>query len=423
MTLPFHPRPDDPDADRLNTFLDAMRSGVRAPDAASSESTEAAALAGAAGQLRGLVRRADAPAAAYLDDHPLQNRWESIMSTAFPAEAPNTVTGEAFAPSAPVSNRRRRAVMPQPPPRLNAWHSAAIVAVMLLGTIGGAWWLGPGGSGPTGDRTRLAAVTQDDSTPDAIWPEPLTPEEAPWVAAIEPEECDIEPLPYEDYAKAVTTDPGGIPDRSYEIVGPADPEDSQAAVGVLRGWMACGDLSNADQVRAYSTSDLLFFQNYTTDNAAYQEEIDRVRAEVEQQWTLWAIEQDLYPIAMVDGVVPPDAALDMWEYSRIVLESDGGPTVPRTFYEARFNPDDAVLLRDGRLMLPTTYVYFADDPWVGAYGFSPEPNMKTAAVVMKQVDGEWKIDESAIWICIGECADVLAGTGTPVASPDATPVD
>src|SRR5690606_9517344 len=79
MTVPFEPRPNDPDADHLNALLDAMRSGTRAPDAASMESPQAADLADAADQLRGLVRRADAPAAAYLNDHPLQNQWEDIM--------------------------------------------------------------------------------------------------------------------------------------------------------------------------------------------------------------------------------------------------------------------------------------------------------------------------------------------------------
>lgn len=428
MTLPFHPRPDNPDADHLNTLLDDMRSGTGAPDAAPAESTGAAALADAADQLRGLGRRADAPAAAYLDHHPLQNRWEDIMSTAFPAATSRDVTGETLAPSAPVSNRTRNAVMPRQPHRLNAWLSAAIVALMLLGTVGGAWWLGPGGDGPNEDsRIRLAAVTQGDSTPAAIWPEPLTPETAPWVAAITPDECDIEPMPYEDYAKAVTTDPGGIPDRSYEIVGPAAPDDAQAAVKVLRGWKACGDLDDADRIRAYVTTDFLFFLNFTSGNSPYREEMDRIRADVERRWTLWANDTGLFPLAIVEGVDPPERALEIWTFSKSVLEGTNkvppSEFDPLVYYEARFNPDDAVMLADGRLMVPTTYVYWANDPWIQEYGLSSEPTMRTAAAILKQVDGEWRIDESAIWICIGGCEDVLGGTATPVASPIATPVD
>jgi hypothetical protein len=61
---------------------------------------------------------------------------------------------------------------PPPPNRLNGWLSAAIVALMLLGTAGGAWWLGPGAGGPSDEGlTRLAAVTQDDATTSA--PAPL----------------------------------------------------------------------------------------------------------------------------------------------------------------------------------------------------------------------------------------------------------
>lgn len=422
MTLPFHPRPDDPDADHLNTHLDATRSGTRAPDLASSESTEAATFANAADQFRGLARRADAPAAAYLDRHPLQNRWEDILSTAFPATAEDLVDGEAFAPSPPVSNRTRRAITPQPPNRLNAWLSAAIVAVMLLGTIGGAWWLGPGGNGPSEDsRTRLAAITDDDSTPEAIWPQPLSPETDPWVAAIEPEECDIEPMPYEEYAEAVTTDPGGIPERSYEIVGPADPGDAQAAVDAVRGWMACGDLGYIDRVRAYSTTDFLFFLNFTAVNATYREELDVMRDNVVRQWSLWAQETALYPMAIVDGVEPPEQAVKIWEFSQGLLEGEEtyiSPTqTPIIYFEPRYDPNEGVMLADGRMMIPATYVYWADDPWVQEYGFSSEPNMSTAAVVLKEVDGEWRIDESAIWICIGECEDVSVGTATPIATP------
>lgn len=422
MTVPFHPRPNDPDPDHLNKLLDAMRSGTRAPDAASPETPEAAALADAAGQLRGLVRRADAPAAAWLDDHPLHNRWEDIMSTAFPAAPPAAATSEAFAPSAPVSNRTRKMAGPPAENRLNAWLSAAIVALMLLGTVGGAWWLGPGDNGPSDDgRTRLAAVTRDEATPEPVWPTPLTPEEAPWIAAITPDQCTSEPMSYEEYAKAKTTDPG-MPDRSYGIVGPATPEEAQEAVTVLRGWLACGDTGNESYVRPFYTDEFIFFQDFTVDNAPYRDDLDRTRAEVERQWTIWAEQTDLFPISVIEGVEPPDRARETWQYGQSVLDGEITDVVmfdSVTYFEPRFDPADAVMLEDGRIMIPTRYVYWAEDPWIQEYGFSSEPNVRTAAVILENVDGEWKIDESAIWICVGECDDVFTGTATPVAPPQA----
>lgn len=187
MTLPFRPHPDDPDADHLNTLLDAMCSGTRARGAASPDTDEAVALAYAADKLRELVRRVDVPAAAYLDRHPLQNHWEDIMNAAFPASPAQVETSEMYAPPAPVSNRVRRATIPPAPHRLNAWLSAAIVAVLLLGTIGGARWRGvdhldPGSNG----RVRLAAITENAGTPIA------TPSGGEWWTAWST--CAINPV-------------------------------------------------------------------------------------------------------------------------------------------------------------------------------------------------------------------------------------
>src|SRR5690606_7441546 len=125
------------------------------------------------------------------------------------------------------------------------------------------------------------------------WPEPLTPDTDPWVAAITPDECTGESMPYEEYATALTTDPG-MPDRSYEIVGPAESEDAEATVTVLRRWLACADTGNIPKVRSNYTSEHIFFQDFTADNAPYRADLDRTRAETERQWTLWADETDLY---------------------------------------------------------------------------------------------------------------------------------
>jgi hypothetical protein len=68
--------------------------------------------------------------------------------------------------------------------------------------------------------------------------------------------------------------------------------------------------------------------------------------------------------------------------------------------------------------MPTLYVYWAEDPWGQRYGFALEPNMQSRAIVLEQVDGQWKIDDSLAWICFGECEDVSGNLpATPVATP------
>jgi hypothetical protein len=318
--------------------------------------------------------------------------------------------------------------LPSPRNRLDIWLSAAIVAVMLLGMAGGAWWLGPGRGGPSDDApVRLVAVTPDDGTPTAIWLEPLTPEEAPWTAAISPDECAAEPMSYEEYATLKTTDPGP-PQGSYEIIGVPDRADAEAVVTVLRAWLACSDTHDVATIRAYHTSEYIFFSDFTVDNVPYRDELDRRRADADREWTRWARTSDLYPMSVVEGIAPPAEAIEIFEFAQAVL--DGEETyisswqTPTTYFERRFDPADAVLLADGRIMIPTRYIYWADDPWMQEHGFSPSPTVVTTAMILERVEGEWKIDESPISLCIGEC-DGWPGEGTPApgATPVATPED
>jgi hypothetical protein len=295
---------------------------------------------------------------------------------------------------------------------LNTWVSAGIVFLMLLGTVGGAWWFGPGQQEE--EPLRLAAISDDESTPMAIWPEPLSPEEAPWIASISPEECTAEPMPYTDYAAAKTTDPGP-PDGSYEIVGVPDPADAQEVVTTLRGWLACGDLGQTTRIRSYYTDELLFFSDFS---APYREELEKWRADAQREWTAWAHEIGLYPLSIVEGVEPPEQAVEIYKFAQAVLDGEetyiSPEETPITYFEARFNPEDAMLLADGRIMIPTRYGYWAEDPWGQRYGFALEPNMQSRAIVLEQVDGQWKIDDSLTWICFGVCENMPA---TPVATP------
>src|SRR5690606_32657092 len=104
-------------------------------------------------------------------------------------------------------------------------------------------------------------------------------------------------------------------------------------------------------------------------------------------------------------------AQEIFAFAQAVLDGEESyispAQTPITYIEPRYSPEDAVMLTDGRIMIPARYVYWADDPWVQEYGFSPKPNMRIQTAILKNVDGEWKIDESSIWICIGDCEDVL----------------
>jgi hypothetical protein len=299
---------------------------------------------------------------------------------------------------------------------INTWVSAGIVFLMLLGIVGGAWWFGPGQQRE--EPLRLAAISDDESTPVAIWPEPLSPEKAPWIASISPEECTAEPMPYTEFDEARTTDPGP-PDGSYEIVGVPEPEVAQEVVRVLRGWLACGDLGQTTRIRSYYTDELLFFSVFS---APYRNELDQWRAEAQREWTVWAHEIGLYPLSVVEGVEPPVRASEIFEFAQAVLDGEetyiSPDQTPITYFEARFNPEDAVLLADGQIMIPTRYVYWAEDPWGQKYGFALEPNMQSRAIVLEQVDGQWKIDDSLTWICFGVCENLPGNMpATPVATP------
>lgn len=290
--------------------------------------------------------------------------------------------------------------LPLPASMLNTWLSSAIVLLMLAGIVGGAWWFGPGQAGE--EPLRLAAIPDDESTPVAIWPEPLSPEEAPWIAAISPEECTAEPLPYSDYAEAKTTDPGP-PTGSYEIVGVPDLEDAQDVVTTLRGWLACGDLGLTKQIRAYYTAEYLFFADISVDNAPYQDELEKWRSEAQREWAVWTRDTGFDPVTVITGVEPPPQALEIFAFAQAFIDGEASYTASDqqmlTYYEARYDPADAVLLADGRIMIPTRYVFWAEDPWGLKYGFASEMNLLSAAIVLEQVDGQWKIDEaSSIWI-------------------------
>lgn len=313
------------------------------------------------------------------------------------------------------------------------WVSVAVVVLLLLGTVGGAWWFGPGRGGD--DPIQLAALVNDEGTPEAFWPDPLNPVDDPWVAAILPEECTAEPMPYEEFAAAKTTDPGP-PTGSFEVVGVPNAEDAEAVVKTLRGWTACYETGNPGKIRAYVTDEYLFFSDVSVDNQKYQGVLEARIVESGRAFTEWARITDYFPMSIIEGVEPPTGAAESFSFAQELLDAGTGVPiesprggmvysdqgVPNVFFEGRFSPEDAVLLADDRIMVPLRYVYWAEDPWFQAYGLSTQPNLIITSMVLENVGGEWLIDEAVHNVCIGACQGVFEGAGaTPTMQPVATP--
>jgi hypothetical protein len=304
---------------------------------------------------------------------------------------------------------------------LNTWATGFLTALLIVGMVAGAWLLSTDNF-PPATRNHLAAIATEEGTPAAFWQDPISLDEAPWIATIAPEECAAEPLSFEDHAAFSTTDPGA-PTGSYDIVGVPTPADAEAVTTVARAWEACRVLTDTDRMRGYVTQEYTFFYSGSTvENAPYQDEIQRRRSEASLSFSHWAADSGFYSLAAIEGVEPPPAALESFEFAQGVLDGDHAynsfQAPPIVYFESRFNPDETVLLDDGRIMVPTTYVYWAEDPWVQAQGISPDGTLVSSALILKLVEGEWKIDELGIPICIGECA---AFFDAPGATPRATP--
>jgi hypothetical protein len=303
--------------------------------------------------------------------------------------------------------------------RFNAWSTGALICLVVAGLIAIIWQDNGGNSTPP-ERNQLAALTTEEATPDAWWPAEISASEAPWVANIEPEECALDPLTFEEYATIKTTDLGP-PEGSYEIVGRPAPDVAVSATNALRGWEACRQLGDRDRERAYYTDAFLFYQGSSVENLPYRQQLEARRTESSRLWTIWAQEIGLEPISVVTDVTPPPAALEAFARAQDVLDGKVSPSTLNvatlTHFEARFNPDEVVLLADGRLMVPIHYVYWADDPWLQAQGMEGSGRW-TMGIVLQEVDGAWRIDEYASTICSGKCD---WGVDSPGATPIATP--
>ena len=364
MTTRFFPGFHDPDADRLNTLLDAMRSGMRAPDPAST-SEEAEDLAVTASQFRTLD--AGARVAAGATDTTFDSIWEDMMS----AYAVTNLT--PLANDSPGREERiHQRVIPVPPrPTFGWWNgllSAAIVTLMIAGLIAAAWALRETGGNGTGDDIRLAATALDGT--------PENDENNPWVQPISAEDC-VEPYANSTLATTGVYQPASTPASS----------DAEAVAEAARLYEACGsgDISQErlpirDRWQVYFNTNVSPSPNSARD-VMVQHQLD--------------IARELSPL------LPSQNPADYIHTTNADLELNP---------ELIFLPSQAIQLGDGRIAIPMSYLIPLSEDSTPTDLYPPWPS--TAATdlaieiqIYREADGAWVLDEKTPWGCIGNCEE------------------
>ena len=409
MTTRSFPGSQDPDADRLNTLLDAIRSGARIPETSTTH-TEAADLATTADAFRTLDRRGRIAAEA--TDTTFDSIWEDMMG-AHATTAMTPFAGAATGRSTEINHR----VQPVPPPvKISRWQSflsAAMVALVIAGLVSVAWNLrgtGNEGGDDQGERARLAATGLDGT----LQASPSADES--WMAWVTPEECVAEPMSQEEYA-AILSEVPDTANRSYTVAGPTEPRSAQEAVAAARGYEACADFRMEDQRRGAETDAHIFYRNPNmnwpfSDSVYRAEQLEKSR-QVSAQ--LQALTADDFMIVTENE--PPEDLMEKWG-----INSSDDTTLASSMV---YNPASAVVLEDGRVLIPQTEMWWSSTSlFPGLFATPPTDQYVSGWVtVLEDVDGEWKVDER-LEVCIGECDGFWAERdqfAAPPATPEASP--
>ncbi len=121
-------------------------------------------------------------------------------------------------------------------------------------------------------------------------------------------------------------------------------------------------MGDRERERAHYIDGHLFYEDYSIDNAPCQEQVEAGKDETSCVWALGAREIELDPISVVSDVPPPPAVREA--FANEVLDGQASPNrlnvAAMTHFEARFNPNDAVLLADGPLMVSIHCVYWGE---------------------------------------------------------------
>lgn len=252
-------------------------------------------------------------------------------------------------------------------------------------------------------------VGQITPSPSWWWDERFDPEPTPWTAPITYDECpQDEVLPLYD-----RDNPSGVQytqeeydqvsiERSYEVVGPADPDDALTITIRMRQAQGCTERSQALPIFTARNE----YESRTTAGRNSLESLGPQRTEGADAIAAW-YENEL-------GLTPEG----MWVYQD-PEELTGDTPVPLQTRHM-INPDHAVLLADGRIVTigsVVTYEPITHDIL---------PHWAVYVTIWANVDGEWLVDER-LPICFGDCSGLESVNGVggdvPGSAPIATPAD
>lgn len=354
------PFPNPHDIDALNDYLDARAAGAPVEPENAVEQ--------AAQEFHILASRSDVRA-------PMQPR-HSVKGT-----TPMTTT----IASAPISNRTRRQMEAEKTRKSNNWLSLAIVAGLAISMIGSVWL----NREPGDDNNQLAWApgTVEVLSDETHWTQPISASECPddatsiYQQASENRENTL--YTQADYDQVSV-------ERSYEIVGSANPEDATAVMVRMRASYGCIDVAKSFPMVTARWE----YENRTTVGRTSLESMSGERNAATATISSW-LANDL-------GLTPTDMFVNQ-NPNELTLEG-----TESLITRGLFDPAHAVEFADGRIGIIPSVVSYSGFPVeindTSVPGFAP--NMS----IFVYQDGEWMLDEN-LPICLGDCS------ATPIASP------
>lgn len=231
-------------------------------------------------------------------------------------------------------------------------------------------------------------VLDIEFTDESIWTQPISFTECP---------DDAERIRYNP------ENPGGTmysqdeydqvsSERSYEIIGPATPEDADAVVKRLRETQGC----YYEGKSTLKVTARFEYENRTTSGRESVEANAEERSDAANSISTW-LETET-GITYRDLVVYQDPG---------ELSLDGTEAVVNS---TLFNPDQVVEFADGRLGLVPTIVTY--DPISEQWDVDSVNgmNIRIRILIFSYQDGEWLMDER-LPICLGDCAGIEGSNG------------
>lgn len=269
--------------------------------------------------------------------------------------------------------------------RLSDWISGALVAALLISLISVAWWRSTG--------TEPENIAWAPLTPSMHGMAPLDPSSAPWITDFSPEDC-TETSGLSQVEIDFSVMPAAAPQK-YAVTGAADKASAQKAAQQYRNMRGCNNLASA---WAYWTEARINWQQRTITDATL--------LELEQLQSYFAT---VYPQQFM--AVGTDLEVDPTIASEWQARADMGVVGQPIPLAAKLNPEWGVSLADGRIAFPATIMYAANDPAIVLNGMPEEHPASTVAIIMENVDGTWKYDDSLALCLVENCP---GGIGDPI---------